>query len=160
MPHVVGRGATGEFTQTGGVHEVTASLLLAADAPPVAAASHATPESRATLDASAQATGGITFTYGGLHVDADGAVLRRVHGLERLGRIHEIFEIAAEHAGLLDRVEHALGLARVAPEGLGHEHGLARLQAEQSVRFVERVRRCHIDRVHTWIGEHLRIAAV
>ncbi len=46
-------------------------------------------------------------------------------GLERLGRVAEVLEIAAEDAGPFDGLEHALCLGRCAPQGLRAEDRLA-----------------------------------
>ena len=78
---------------------------------------------------------------------ADGAVLCRSHGLERLGRVDQVLEVPAEDAGLLDRVEHALGLSRVATQRLGHQHGLAGLGHGGDRLLVKEVGQRHDDRV-------------
>ena len=70
----------------------------------------------------------------------DGAVLDGLHRLQRLGGVHEVLEVAAEDAGLLDRVEHALRLAGVATQGLGDEHGLAGLGDGSDGFLVQEVR--------------------
>ena len=51
-------------------------------------------------------------------------------GLERLGRVAQVLEVAAEHARPLDGLEHPARLLGVAPERLGAQDGLAGRRGE------------------------------
>ena len=75
--------------------------------------------------------------------------------LQRLRRVDEILEVAGEHAGALDRVEHPLGLRRGSSERLGAEHGLSVLCAQLDGLLVELVREPDHDGVRLRVGDRL-----
>ena len=77
----------------------------------------------------------------------DGSVLHGLDGLERLGGVDQVLQVAAEDTGLLDRLQHALGLIRGAPQGLGHEHGLAGPRDRADGLLVQEVGQRHDDHV-------------
>ena len=88
----------------------------------------------------------------------DVADLARLHGrdrLQRLRRVDEILEVAAEDAGALDRVEHPLRLLGRARERLRAEHRLAVLRAELDRLLVQLVRQPDHDRVRLGMRDRL-----
>ena len=78
---------------------------------------------------------------------ADRAGPHRRDRLERLGRVAQVLEIAAEDAGRLDRLEHPTGLLGGPPERLRAEHRLAGLCRELDRLLVEEVRQRDDDDV-------------
>ena len=71
---------------------------------------------------------------------AERATLDGLEGLERLRRVAQVLEVAAEDAGLLDRLEDLPGLLGVAAERLRAQHRLARRRCRRHRLHVEVVR--------------------
>ena len=78
---------------------------------------------------------------------ADRAVLDRLDRLERLRRVAQVLEVAAEDAGLLDRLEHPARLLGRPTERLGAQDGLAGRGRQPDRLLVEVVRQADDDDV-------------
>ena len=78
---------------------------------------------------------------------ADRAGLHRREGLERLGRVAQVLEVAAEDPRVLHGLEHPGGLVRGPAQRLGAQHGLAGLRDGGDGLLVEEVREGHDDDV-------------
>ena len=87
---------------------------------------------------------------------ADRAGLDRAHGLERLRRVAEVLEVAAEHARPLDDVEDPLRLVRRPPQRLRAEDRLAGLRREPDRLLVEEVRDADDDDVGVGVVDRRR----
>ena len=86
------------------------------------------------------------------------ADLARLHGrdrLQRLRRVDEVLEVAAEDARALDGVEHPLRLLGGARERLRAEDRLAVLRAELDGLLVQLVRQADHDRVGLGMRDRL-----
>jgi len=70
---------------------------------------------------------------------AQRTVLHRCDRLQRLGRIAQVLQVTAEHAGRFDLVHHPFGLGRVAPQRLGAEDRLARGRGQVNALFVNMI---------------------
>ena len=78
---------------------------------------------------------------------AESTFLDGSDGLQRLGRVAEVFEVAAEDAGIFDFVHHALGFCCGAAEGLGAENRLAGGGGQVYALFVDVVGQADDDGV-------------
>ncbi len=70
---------------------------------------------------------------------ADGSRAHCLDRLERLGRVAQVLEVAAEHARLFDRLEHPSRLVGVAAERLGAQHRLAGCGGQRDCLLVQKV---------------------
>ena len=84
---------------------------------------------------------------------AQGAVLNGLDGLERLGRVAEVLEVAAKDPRLLHGLQHSAGLVRGPAERLGAEHGLAGLGDGLDGLLVEVVGQRHHDNVSLGVAD-------